>query len=1443
MAEGVPDDSVETAGSVDLSPEWEAVQSMGRKRRECAAVVHEHYIYTFGGIDGRGVNNTLETVERLDVSTWRWESVESMHSKRRGCATVVVGEHIYAIGGYDGNTSLETVERMNVSTGHWEMVESMHSKRRACAAVVHGLHIYAIGGFDGYNTLETVERMNVSTGQWEAVEKMHSKRFACAAAVDGQHIYAIGGYDISNVLQTVERLDLYTGQWEDVESMRSKRWACAAVVHGQHIYVVGGYDGSDNLETMERMQVSTGRWEVVKSMPSKRRECAAVVQGLHIYAIGGYDGGNSLDTVVRIHVSSEQWELVESMHSKRGGCAAAVQGHHIYAIGGIDGRNVLQTVERLDVLSGQWEAVMSMHSKRRGCAAVVHGQHLYAIGGFDDNNTLETVERMDVLTERWEEVGSMRSQRLACAAVVHGEHIYAIGGFDDTNILGTVERLDVSTGQWETVESMLSTRYGCAAVVHWPHIYAIGGFNGDNTLGTVERMDMLSGRWEAVGSLKSKRGGCAAVVEGGRIHAIGGYDDNNILETVECMEVSTGRWEEMGSMRSKRLSCGAVVHGQHIYAIGGQGNRTGINSLDTAERYLIPVDTPTVSDGAHAAQPTSVEALQPGQPVDVEPGCTPEPSSAPLLPVVSPFVSLGVLYHELCTNRGLPAQRGTSVGASGIPADLHGLLERLESHTVRGPAGSLRSEALKVQQDRWAAAQRAVRVATSGLEAGIAQLPEEVRQAGRHRDCIRVELACVLQEALRQGEEWWAAAGGLREHLHSLQKQIEKWHAALRTAGAQGTQTRAMDAEEATQNGVPAASLPAGGGEALTAFQAWQQDRYGGAAQLAEASDGAVAAVRAQFQALFDFPGIAAPFTAPSASMALAAALQGAQAALEAERKHQERQEDPPPREGIVAAGMAALAELQAEEAAVSRLAAMQSLLEELRGAEEAVREGRVAAAAGEIRAANRQLRKQRLHLGELRRAHERHLLELEEEAEEAPGEDLDRSVVEEASAQVTAKKAEVEAAQQRVHAATSTLVRLERQFPEVICHMEHGVPPELLPLWRPDWQKEDFVEYNLQTRQGTRHEVWRARDALGQQFAVKEYPISQDDPGALKVLWREASLLHRVRHPAIAPILALFLSHQAGNANVYGLQMPWFEHGQLDEWLTAQEPGEGAVRRGMLRVLEAVAHLHRARVLHCDIKPANILVDSAGRPHLLDFDISVDATTRTSVTYLQETTLRGARGTEGYMAPEMARTGPTPATDMFAFGVTLAAVAPPEEQCGAELCELLQALTSEDPAARPSASEACQHPYFTPVWEWKREEMRQCCMRLEHSACGGARHSLSGGVECANRFGAPHFVCARCLAAHALQVCEERDGRVRCPCSGDPSTGCESCDYTDLELAQHLRPAEYERYIHQRQQALRESMQQEVQAQQAEVVRQEMVRLRECKLCLSAEANAIFMD
>eukprot|EP00854_Cymbomonas_tetramitiformis_P029157 gene29157-36257_t len=141
-------------------------------------------------------------------------------------------------------------------------------------------------------------------------------------------------------------------------------------------------------------------------------------------------------------------------------------------------------------------------------------------------------------------------------------------------------------------------------------------------------------------------------------------------------------------------------------------------------------------------------------------------------------------------------------------------------------------------------------------------------------------------------------------------------------------------------------------------------------------------------------------------------------------------------------------------------------------------------------------------------------------------------------------------------------------------------------------------------------------------------------------------------------------------------------------------------------------------------------------------------------------------------MAPELASTGPTTATDMYAYGMTFAAVAPPDGQREAELRELLRGLTAEDPGMRPSAAEACQHPYFAGVWEWQRTQMRVCCVK------GASMHT------------------------------NEQDPTV---------AECESCDYTDMELAQHLRPAEFELYMSGRKRCLQEAMLQEVQASQVE--------------------------
>ncbi|QVL34000.1 serine/threonine protein kinase [Telmatocola sphagniphila] len=69
------------------------------------------------------------------------------------------------------------------------------------------------------------------------------------------------------------------------------------------------------------------------------------------------------------------------------------------------------------------------------------------------------------------------------------------------------------------------------------------------------------------------------------------------------------------------------------------------------------------------------------------------------------------------------------------------------------------------------------------------------------------------------------------------------------------------------------------------------------------------------------------------------------------------------------------------------------------------------------------------------------------------------------------------------------------------------------------------------------------------------------------------------------------------------------------------------AICRISVQMAEALEFAHRRGVLHCDIKPANILINPYGRPLLADFNIAIDTQDVRARNHLG--------GTIGYMAPE----------------------------------------------------------------------------------------------------------------------------------------------------------------------------------------------------------------
>src|SRR5204863_3634844 len=114
--------------------------------------------------------------------------------------------------------------------------------------------------------------------------------------------------------------------------------------------------------------------------------------------------------------------------------------------------------------------------------------------------------------------------------------------------------------------------------------------------------------------------------------------------------------------------------------------------------------------------------------------------------------------------------------------------------------------------------------------------------------------------------------------------------------------------------------------------------------------------------------------------------------------------------------------------------------------------------------------------------------------------------------------------------------------------------------------------------------------------------------------------------------------------------------------------------------LLGALSAIHRAGVVHRDVKPSNVLLDGDGRARLTDFGIA-EPRDATKLTRAGEVI-----GTLKYMAPEIREGEPaTPQSDLYSCGVLLRQCL--EQRGDAEMVALASGLTRADPAARPASA------------------------------------------------------------------------------------------------------------------------------------------------------------
>ena len=229
----------------------------------------------------------------------------------------------------------------------------------------------------------------------------------------------------------------------------------------------------------------------------------------------------------------------------------------------------------------------------------------------------------------------------------------------------------------------------------------------------------------------------------------------------------------------------------------------------------------------------------------------------------------------------------------------------------------------------------------------------------------------------------------------------------------------------------------------------------------------------------------------------------------------------------------------------------------------------------------------------------------------------------------------------------------------------------------------------------GATARVWRARDEL----LDRDVAVKQVDHAHGRV---EARLAARVRHPHVTVVHDVVV-HDGSD----WLVMDYHQGASLATVLSRGRrrlPPTAVAALG-LQLLAALRAVHAAGVVHCDVKPANVMLGEDGRPVLVDFGIAETAggdpahpARRTGHVV----------GSPAFMAPELVRgEAPQPAADLWSLGATLytavegrppfpqeeavptlTAVLPdapqPARRAG-RLQPLLALLLDKDPARRPS--------------------------------------------------------------------------------------------------------------------------------------------------------------